>query len=432
VSAARPLPLTLRDVRMMAHGRLPGQVVIQLTDRCNARCPQCGMRADRRFRRTRLSEGQIRRILDHAAATGVGAVSFTGGEPLIYLDELLAGIRYAGRVGIRMIRTGTNGFLFQRAAARGGFEARVGQLARALAATPLRNLWISIDSAIPEVHDGMRGFPGLYAAVERALPVLHRHGIFPAANLGINRNMAPETMELGGLRPECGPEERLVFKSALRGAFRTYFERVARMGFTMANACYPMGAAGDEEGVVYQATSSDHLVRFTAEEKALVYRALCDVLPEFRTRLRIFTPRSALLSLCRQHTGAAALAYPCRGGVDYFFVDSAGGVAFPCGFRGDDGLGAYVALDPGALEAPGSCRECDWECFRDPSELLGPVLQGLTAPVSLLSRVARDPGYFRVWLDDLRYYRACGFFDGRRPPDLARLARYRAAPAPAC
>jgi hypothetical protein len=67
---------------------------------------------------------------------------------------------------------------------------------------------------------------------------------------------------------------------------------------------------------------------------------------------------------------------------------------------------------------------CDWECFRDPSELFGPLLSVFSAPLSLIRKMRSDRDYFSVWLDDLRYYRACDFFDGRRPPDFARLSAY--------
>ena len=51
-------------------------------------------------------------------------ISFTGGEPLLLLEDVAALIRHAGRAGIRFIRTGTNGFLFARPDSP-GFEARV-------------------------------------------------------------------------------------------------------------------------------------------------------------------------------------------------------------------------------------------------------------------------------------------------------------------
>ncbi|NWH05562.1 hypothetical protein [Desulfobacter latus] len=32
----------LKTAARMLKGRMPGQLVIQITDRCNATCPQCG------------------------------------------------------------------------------------------------------------------------------------------------------------------------------------------------------------------------------------------------------------------------------------------------------------------------------------------------------------------------------------------------------
>ena len=53
-----------------------------------------------------------RRIIDAAVKKGVGALSFTGGEPFLYIDELVSLIDYAGKAGIEYIRTGTNGYIF--------------------------------------------------------------------------------------------------------------------------------------------------------------------------------------------------------------------------------------------------------------------------------------------------------------------------------
>lgn len=76
--------------------RIPGQLVIQLTDRCNAFCPQCGMRVTKKFKRSTLSADIVKRIIDAAAQKGVNVVSFTGGEPCLFLDQLVMFIKYAG------------------------------------------------------------------------------------------------------------------------------------------------------------------------------------------------------------------------------------------------------------------------------------------------------------------------------------------------
>jgi hypothetical protein len=38
--------------------------------------------------------------------------------------------------------------------------------------------------------------------------------------------------------------------------------------------------------------------------------------------------------------------------------------------------------------------------------------------------MAKERVYRRLWMEDLRYYRACDFFDGRVPPKPERLRRF--------
>ena len=198
----------------------------------------------------------------------------------------------------------------------------------------------------------------------------------------------------------------------------------------MVNACYPMSVdsdgSSDDLSAVYAATSVEDVVRFTREEKALLFKALMEVIPEFRDKIRIFSPRISLLALHREYAeDDARAAYPCRGGVDFFFVDSRDGNTYPCGYRGGENAGKFWDLHRDGCSFDASCTLCDWECFRDPSELAGPLLQGVSNPLGLGKKLLRDPEYFRVWMEDLKYYRACDFFDGRRAPNPARLARFR-------
>ena len=159
----------------LARDRVPGQLVIQITNQCNATCPQCGMRKTADIRRTRLKTDDLRQILDAAGEKGVAAVSFTGGEPLLFLEQVTALISHAGRAGIPYIRTGTNGFLFC-GSRQPGFKDRIRAMADKLAATPLRNFWISLDSAVPTVHEQMRGLPDVVRGIETAIPIFHEIG----------------------------------------------------------------------------------------------------------------------------------------------------------------------------------------------------------------------------------------------------------------
>jgi hypothetical protein len=96
---------------------------------------------------------------------------------------------------------------------------------------------------------------------------------------------------------------------------------------------------------------------------------------------------------------------------------------YPCGYRGNENLGKFWAIDPKRFDAKKSCRLCDWECFRDPSELFGPLLQR-SSPFGLLHKIIKEPEYFAVWWKDLSYYRACDLFDGRRPPKYWKLVKF--------
>jgi MoaA/NifB/PqqE/SkfB family radical SAM enzyme len=179
-------PAVWRDAATVVRGHSPRQVILQLTDRCNAACPQCSMRASNPLPRTRMDRPLAARVVDHAAELGVSALSITGGEPLLCVSDVRFLIRRATDAGIRYTRTGTNGFMFS-GSDNGTFQARTERLAEGLASSGLRNLWISLDSADVETHERQRGLPGVVAGIEKALPIFHEAGLYPAVNLGLTR-----------------------------------------------------------------------------------------------------------------------------------------------------------------------------------------------------------------------------------------------------
>jgi hypothetical protein len=424
-------------LRSLLNARVPGQLIIQVTDKCNARCPQCGMRVTEKFPRATLPVEAIKAMLDAAPRHRVQAVSFTGGEPLLYLDEILDLVQHAGRVGIAFVRTGTNGFLF-RHWERADFSERMHRLAERLAATPVRNFWISIDSVDSALHEEMRGFPGVIRGIEKALPIFHAHGLYPSANLGINRNMG------GSLTRELQPgdfRDRATYLKAFgkvyKDVFQRFYQHIIDLGFTMVNTCYPMsiGAHEAQQGLspVYAATAIGNVVRFAADEKVALFGALLKTIPKYRSKVRIFSPLCSLYALVRQHGLSSSServhekkrpGYGCRGGLDFWFVDARDGHAYPCGYRGGEDFGPFEEMVSVPYEEGSGCNRCDWECFRDPSELFGPLLEGLGSPMRLLTRLKMDPQFFKHWRQDLAYYRACDFFDGRKALQHRRLATF--------
>ena len=411
--------LGLKSVKGIFKNRTPGQVVIQLTDRCNAKCPQCEMRVTNRFKRSKLSVDDIKRILDSCAEREVGAVSVTGGEPCLYFDELVEVLRYAGEIGIPYLRTGTNGFLF-RGHDKPGFEKKIHKIAEKLSKTNIYTFWISIDSADPDTHEKMRGLPQVIRGIEKALPIFREYGIYPAANLGINRNVGGYIESLYDDSP-FDPEK---FRETFTQSFEAFYRLVSDLGFTITNACYPM--SGGDLDAAYYAYATDKVIHFSRREKWCVFKALYDVIPKFRDRLRIFSPRVSLLGMIRKYSGKDDESYPCRGGIDYFFIDAASGDVFPCGYRGSENLGKLWDLNRTELKADFECRRCDWECFRDPSELFGPVLSVANHPKALAVKLFEDIEFFKIWIEDLRYYRACDFFNGRKAPDYGKLRKISA------
>ncbi|MBF0102529.1 MAG: radical SAM protein [Desulfobacterales bacterium] len=409
-----------------------GQLVIQFTDQCNARCPQCGMRVTEPFKRSKLAVTDVKTIINQAAQVGVKVISFTGGEPFIYLDDLVELIHYAKQAGITFIRTGTNGFLFKNPEAP-DFTERIHRLAKTLADTPLRNLWISIDSSCTETHEAMRGFNGSIAGIKKALPILHHYGIYPSANLGINWNISQETQELLKKKwlftGESDESAYLVlFEKTFQRAFQQFYSVVIDMGFTMVNTCYPMSVESSQTELdldaVYAASSTDDVVRFSQKERHLLFKVLMNIIPQFRSKIRIFSPLCSLYSLMMQYIGHPEFPYPCRGGIEFFFIDAKSGNTYPCGYRGNENLGKFGDIDWKHMHCEKKCIRCDWECFRDPSELLGPVFDGLSSPLTLMDKYKNRKEYYKIWLNDVLYMVACDFFNGRRPPDFEKLKQF--------
>jgi hypothetical protein len=274
-----------------------------------------------------------------------------------------------------------------------------------------------MDSADTETHEAMRGLPGVVEGIQKALPVFHAHGLYPAANLGINRNIAGAP-----IAPAAGAEDEQRFFEAFKKGFADFFSKAISLGFTMANICYPMGSgqtglAG--ETPVYGAISDDRTVNFSPAELRLIFQALLEVIPRFRDQIRIFTPLSTLYALSRQDKSRL---FPCLGGIRYFFADSKDGHYYPCGYRGDEDLGADLdAAVRQTRRSKPSCQKCHWECFSDPSQLFGIARYLARHPVrgafkkEFTTEKQGDPVMFQLWIEDIKYYMRHDFFDGRRP-----------------
>lgn len=410
----------------LCKGQTPGQLIIQMTDRCNAHCPQCSMRVTENFTRNSLAPEQCKQIIDKAVERGVQALSITGGEPLLHFNQVCDVIQYASTAGIKYTRTGTNGYLFRNPESA-DFMDRAKDIVEKIAGSSVRNFWISIDSAEPTTHENMRGFGNVIKGIEKVIPLFHANGLYPTANLGINRNLGGSQPSFLTNRKPVVPEQKDQFVDSVQKGLSNFFRLAQELGFTIVNFCYPMSAEGNDElEAVYPASSAEHIVCFSNLEKSWLFEAMLEVVPQFRSSLRIFSPLSTIDTMKRFYNKETITPFPCKGGLDYFFINAGDGKTYPCGYRGMNCYGDYRVVDPTDIPETEKfdCIRCDWECFRDPTEFFGPLSHGLGNPLSIFTTYKRDKEFYKLWFADLKYYRACDFFNGRKDLNSKKLASY--------
>ncbi|MCB9494568.1 MAG: radical SAM protein [Desulfobacteraceae bacterium] len=398
----------INSVSPFFKNRVPKQIVIQFTNVCNALCPQCEMRKTNNIKRNTLSKERIKNIIDKASQNNFAALSLTGGEPLLFPETLKDLLLYAKTKKIHFTRTGTNGFFFERK--HSNYEKKVLSTAKLIKDSKVRNFWISIDSSDPSQHEKMRGFERQVEGIYKGIPVFNDAGIFPCANLGINRGVGgKKTLEIKTDDYKSEKEYLKDFQEIYEKAFSEFFTFVSDLGFTIANCCYPMSTAIDSNPVspVYSAASSNHIVSFSKKEKTALFKALYTSIEKNREKIKIFNPLSSVFEIINQYEKGAT-PHPCKGGKDFFFSDAVAEKVFPCGFRNEEiniKNFKYINKDNDI-----SCSKCDWECFRDPSTLMSPAAQIISSPFKGYKNLKKDKIFFDLWKNDMKYYLKCGFF----------------------
>jgi len=124
-------------------------VVWNLTRTCNLKCVHCYTNSESCKYPDELTTAQAKAVLDDLADFKVPAVLFSGGEPLVRPDlfELAA---YARSKDLHVVAS-TNGTLIDPATAQRFKDLNFAYIG------------ISLDSAIPAIHDDFRGVPGAFA-----------------------------------------------------------------------------------------------------------------------------------------------------------------------------------------------------------------------------------------------------------------------------
>ena len=165
-------------------------LVLAVSDRCDQRCAHCQIwmgPADGRERSLTLDQRLA--VVEEALAMGTRECLLTGGEPLLSADLWPIAERLR-RAGVRVLLS-TNGLLL---------AAHAREVAALFA-----EVYVSLDGASPETHDGLRGVPS-FARVAAGVAALRSHEPRPllvaratlhARNLGEFQAIAETARRLG-------------------------------------------------------------------------------------------------------------------------------------------------------------------------------------------------------------------------------------------
>jgi len=152
-------------------------VVWNLTRTCNLRCVHCYTDSEAKKYPDELTTEQCKTVLDDLAEFKVPAVLFSGGEPLVRPD-LFTLAAHARLRGLHVVLS-TNGTLIDR------------EIAQKLKTLEFSYVGISLDSAIPAVHDEFRGTKGAFERTMRGF----RHCVAVGQKVGLRLTLTRHTAQ---------------------------------------------------------------------------------------------------------------------------------------------------------------------------------------------------------------------------------------------
>ena len=147
-----------RATRKSLAGPFHGAIVV--TYKCNLRCPMCFLwkgpgEYDKQHDKKELSTEEMFSLIDDFAAIGTAGIGFTGGEPILRPD-MLEIIAYTKKKGV-VTHMSSNGYVIASK-----------NIARKVVESGLDAIGFSVDGALPETHDSIRG-EGSYERVLQAI-----------------------------------------------------------------------------------------------------------------------------------------------------------------------------------------------------------------------------------------------------------------------
>ena len=203
-----PPPHQRMAVARSARERRP-IVVWNLTRTCNLRCVHCYTASEAKKYAGELTTGEAKLVLDDLAEFKVPAVLFSGGEPLVRPDVFELA-HYARRRGLHVVLS-TNGTLIDR------------DVAQRLKDLEFAYVGISLDSAIPAVHDEFRGMRGAFERTLRGFRFCKEVGQKVGLRLTLTRHTAQNLDQLFDLIEREGIDRACFYHLCPAGRGKSVF-----------------------------------------------------------------------------------------------------------------------------------------------------------------------------------------------------------------
>lgn len=167
-------------------------VVLNITNKCNLKCLHCFNGSSLVSNQTvELSDDEILELIDQCIEMKVGNICFSGGEPLTRKQLLLKCLKKLKESGIRSSIV-SNGTLIDM------------DTALLLKVLGVAEIEISLDGALPETHERLRGIKGSFVKAVASIKYLVDAGITTSISYTLNSwngneffQMAEELIRLG-------------------------------------------------------------------------------------------------------------------------------------------------------------------------------------------------------------------------------------------
>ncbi|MBU0460887.1 MAG: radical SAM protein [Nanoarchaeota archaeon] len=140
------------------------RITWEITDGCNYKCKHCCTDAKEKAGNDLSTEDALR-VIDEMDDVGVGAIYFSGGEPLTRKDLFQILSHASSKRSIRRLNLATNGSLITE------------ENARNLASVGLESVLVSLDSHNAKVHNHFRRIDSAFDNSIRGVDILTKNGV---------------------------------------------------------------------------------------------------------------------------------------------------------------------------------------------------------------------------------------------------------------